>query len=379
MTADTTPTVQEGRRYYDPSEILALGATYNVIYGERGNGKTFSICRLIVDAYLDEQLPSAYIRRLDEMIKQGNLETLFDPHCEYIEQKTNGKWNYIQYRNHSFTLQKRDPETNALIERDKQPFCRTYAISTNETTKGPDRGRVKYVFFDEFITRQFYLTNEVVLFQNLLETIIRKRPGVTIFMVANTVNKFCIYFRHMGLNRIKQQKQGTIDQYLLGKAQTKIACEYCEDDDASASEVADQYYCFDNPQAEMIKNGSWEFDIYRTIPKGLDANHEPELVFYIEFDQQITRGALYIYQDSPIICFTRKTTPIKDRENAIIYSDEIADSSPLHQIELARAPTRAQQVILELMKQHKTFFATNDDGENVQNWLKYATKGGLKV
>lgn len=379
MTADTTPTVQEGRRYYDPSEILALGATYNVIYGERGNGKTFSICRLIVDAYLDEQLPSAYIRRLDEMIKQGNLETLFDPHCEYIEQKTNGKWNYIQYRNHSFTLQKRNPETNALIERDKQPFCRTYAISTNETTKGPDRGRVKYVFFDEFITRQFYLTNEVVLFQNLLETIIRKRPGVTIFMVANTVNKFCIYFRHMGLNRIKQQKQGTIDQYLLGKAQTKIACEYCKDDDASASEVADQYYCFDNPQAEMIKNGSWEFDIYRTIPKGLDANHEPELVFYIKFDQQITRGALYIYQDSPIICFTRKTTPIKDRENAIIYSDEIADSSPLHQIELARAPTRAQQVILELMKQHKTFFATNDDGENVQNWLKYATKGGLKV
>ena len=183
----------------------------------------------------------------------------------------------------------------------------------------------------------------------------------------------------MGLTRIKQQKQGTIDQYLLGKAQTKIACEYCLDDDASASEVADQYYCFDNPQAEMIKNGSWEFDIYRTIPKGLDANHDPELVFYIEFDQMITRGALYIYQDSPIICFTRKTTPIKDRENAIIYSDEIADASPLHQIELARTPTRAQQIILELMKQHKTFFATNDDGENVQNWLKYATKGGLKV
>ena len=34
---------------------------------------------------------------------------------------------------------------------------------------------------------------------------------------------------------------------------------------------------------------------------------------------------------------------------------------------------------VELMKQHKTFFATNDDGENIQNWLKYATKGALKV
>ena len=73
MIADITPTVQEGRRYYDVSEILALGATYNIIFGERGNGKTFAVCRLIVDAYLDEQLPSAYIRRLDEMIKQENL------------------------------------------------------------------------------------------------------------------------------------------------------------------------------------------------------------------------------------------------------------------------------------------------------------------
>lgn len=379
MTEATTPTIKTDRRYYDPSDILSLGATYNIVYGERGNGKTFAFCRKILEAYFDEGLPSAYIRRLDEMIKKGNLETLFNPHLEYIQERSGGKWNYVSYMDKKFTLQKRDPETNALIERDKEPFCRAYAISTNETTKGPDRGRVKYVFFDEFITRSFYLTNEVILFQNLLETIIRKRPGVIINMVANTVNKFCIYFKHMGLSRIKQQKQGTIDQYLLGKAQTKIACEYCLDDDSAASEVAEQYYCFDNPQAEMIKNGSWEFDLYRLIPKGLDSSSNPEFEFFVEFDDTITRGAVYIYQDSPVICFTPKTTPIKDRDNSIIYGQDISSPSPLHQIDLARAPTRAQEVILNLMKQHKTYFATNEDGENIQNWLKYATKGGLKV
>lgn len=380
MKGDTTETKDIKRRWYDPSDILALDATYNIIYGERGNGKTFAICHLILQAYIEEQLPSAYIRRLDEMIKQGNIETLFsDPeHLKYIEERSEGAYNYVSYRNHAFTLQLRDPESGTLLKRDKQPFCRTYAISTNETTKGADRGKIKYVFFDEFITRGFYLTNEVVLFQNLLETIIRKRPGVKIFMVANTVNKYCIYFKHMGLTHIKAQEQGTIDKYLLGAAQTLIACEYCRDDDAAASNIADQYYCFNNPQAEMIKNGSWEFELYRLIPKGF-GRRTPEFSFFIEFDDQTTRGSVYLYNGYPIICFSAKTTEIRDREHTIIYSDTIDSPSPLHQQELARTPTRAQELILSLFKQHKTYFATNDDGENVRNWLKYATGGGLTI
>lgn len=380
MDINITETLDTSRHYYDPKDILALDATYNLIYGERGNGKTFAICHLILQAYLEEGLPSAYVRRLDEMIKQGNLETLFsDPnHLKYIEEKSGGKWNFVKYQFHGFYLQKRDPKTNVLLSKDIQPFCRTYALSTSETTKGADRGKVKYVFFDEFITRQFYLTNEIVLYESTLESIIRKRPGVKIFMVANTVNKHCPYFRHMGLTNVKNQEQGTIDIYLLGKKQTKIACEYTRNNDDAASQVAEEYYCFGNPQIEMIKSGAWEFDIYRTIPVGL-GKQTPELTFFIEFDDTITAGRLYIYKDNPIICFTPKTTPIKDRENSIIYGEDIDSGSPLHQIELARTPTRAQEVILDLFKQHKTYFATNDVGENVQNWLKYATKGGLKV
>lgn len=382
---EITDKVESSRRWYSLDDILALDATYNIIYGERGNGKTFAVCHKILEAYFDEGLPSAYIRRLDEMIKQGNLETLFsDPnHIKYIEERSGGKYNSVRYFQHAFVLQKRDPDTNALLERDKQPFCRTYALSTCETIKGADRGRVKYVIFDEFITRQYYLgsgdgANEVVLFQNVLESIIRKRPGVKIFMVANTVNKHCPYFKHMGLTNIKKQKQGTIDQYLLGKAQTKIACEYCKEGDSAASEIAEQYYCFNNPQIEMIKNGSWEFDLYRTLPKGV-GSLTPELTFFIEFDEETTRGALYIYKNDPILCFFPKKGDIKDRDNTIIYGQDTASTSPLHQIELARTPTRAQEIILTLFKQHKTYFTTNDVGEHINNWLKYSTKGGLEI
>ena len=78
----------EDNNYYDISAIDALDAVYNLIYGKRSNGKTFAVCRKIIDAYLDEGLPSAYLRRRDEMIKPKNLEMLFSPHIPYIIEKT---------------------------------------------------------------------------------------------------------------------------------------------------------------------------------------------------------------------------------------------------------------------------------------------------
>ena len=66
---------------------------------------------------------------------------------------------------------------------DKNPFCRAYAISTADTTKGADPGPMKYIVFDEFITRRFYLTNEFVLYQNLLSSIIRNRDKIKIYML----------------------------------------------------------------------------------------------------------------------------------------------------------------------------------------------------
>lgn len=120
---------------------------YNFIYGERSSGKTEIMYRLIIDDYIDEDLPSAYILRHDEMIKQGNFETLFNPHISYIIEKTGGKWNFVKYQFHAFWLQKRDPNTGVLLEKDKKPFCRTYTLSTPETTKSIDLDKFKHILY----------------------------------------------------------------------------------------------------------------------------------------------------------------------------------------------------------------------------------------
>lgn len=369
---------EQGAQYYNCSKLDELDATYNLIYGKRANGKTFKICRKIIVKYLSEELPSAYVRRLDEMIKQGNLQDLFSPHNEFIRVMTGGLYNSTSYRTRCFNLcTYKDGEK---IKQDKQPFCRTYAINTVETTKGQDSGEIKYVLLDEFITRQFYLTNEFVMWQNTLSSIIRTHSNkVKIYMLANTVSKYCPYFREMGLTRIKEQQQGTIDLYTMGKTETRIAVEY--NDAAGAADKVSSYFCFDNPELDMITSGAWEISLYRHIPRGV-GDKPPELQFYIIFDGLIERGGLYIYNDAPLITFSRRYKDIKEPENAIIYSDTLddpPDPNPLHQTNLQCTITRAHELILSLIKQHKTYFDTNEDGEIISSWLKWATKGGLKV
>ena len=366
--------------YYDSSAIDALDATYNIIYGQRSNGKTYRLCRKILDAYLDpdNSLPSAYLRRLDEMIKPSNISSLFDPHIEYIKEKTNGKYNAVFYRSHAFYLCAYNEDGQKIIQ-DHRPFCRTYSINTAETTKGQDAGEIKYIVFDEFLTRSFYLQNEFILFQNVISSLIRSRSGVKLYLLANTVSKFCPYFAEMGLSRIKDQKQGTIDLYTMGKTSTKIAVEYCGT--AAATEKVQEYYCFDNPELNMITKGVWEIALYRHIPAGIGEIF-PEFEFYIVFDGQMLRGAIYIFQDAPLITISRRYKEIPDPDNTLIFSDELddpPDPNPLHRAELAYPVTTAEEIIISLIQQKKTYFATNEDGEIFVNWLKYASKGGLTV
>lgn len=368
---------RESSPYYNSDQIDELDAVYNLIYGPRSNGKTFEYCRKSIDAYLGEDLPSAYVRRLDEMIKPSNIQDLFNPHLDYIQEMTNGEYNSVVYRSRCFYLARY--EDGVKVKQDKNPFCRTYAINTAETTKGQDSGAIKYIIFDEFITRQFYLSNEFILFQNLISSLCRSRDNIKIIMIANSVSKYCPYFREMGLTRVKDQKQGTIDLYKMGKSETKIAVEYCSES-AVAAKVS-QYYCFENPELEMITSGAWEIALYRHIPKGV-GDVPPELTFYVIFDDITLRCGLYIFKDSPLITVSRRYKEIKDPENCIIYADDLddpPDPNPLHQTNLAMTPTRAHELILRLIKQHKTFFDTNEDGETFGSWLKWATKGALKV
>ena len=365
--------------YYSFTKIDKQKATYNLIIGQRSNGKTFGMCRKILQEYFATGTPSAYIRRMDEMIKMSNIQGLFDPHLEYIEEATEHKYNRVVYKMHAFYLARYDVDDKGAYKKTAQdinPFCRTFAVSTAETTKGTDPGAMAYVVFDEFITRQFYLANEFVKFQNLLSSIIRDRPNVKIYMLANTVSKHCPYFRDMGLYRIQDQEQGTIDVYTVGKTGTKIAVEYCSP--SKATQKISKYFAFDNPQLDMITKGSWEIALYRHAPDHL-SKHPIILSFFVVYDGKTVQGDIHIYNNHPIIHWHPRQKDIKDPDNTIIYSEDQSDGNPLHQMDIRVAPTKAQKLIFDLCRARKTFFSDNETGEVIASWIKFATTAAGKV
>lgn len=366
-------------KYYSIAKIDKTAATYRIIIGQRSNGKTYAVCRKIIDAYLQTGTPSAYVRRIDEMIMPTTIQTLFDPHLTYIDEATQHRYNSITYYRRAFYFCRVDMDDSGRAKKtaqDQRPFCRCYSINAAETTKGADAGPVKYVLFDEFLTRQFYLSNEFIRFQNLLSSIIRDRDGVVIYMLANTVSKHCPYFADMGLYRIRQQQQGTIDVYTMGKTGTKIAVEYCSP--TKATQKVSKYFAFDNPQLDMITKGTWEIALYRHAPEQM--SHYPiMLTFFVIFEGRTIQGDIYNYKQYPLIFWHPKTTPVKDADNTIIYQEEQEDGNPLHQIQLRAGQSKAQKMIYALIIQQKSFFADNETGEIIKDWARFAAGGKVAV
>ena len=65
------------KKFYSLKPILKRNATYNVIIGERSNGKTFACLVYALKRYFDSGQQFAYIRRWSTDVKPIRLNELF--------------------------------------------------------------------------------------------------------------------------------------------------------------------------------------------------------------------------------------------------------------------------------------------------------------
>lgn len=356
--------------YYDIRPIDNTNAVYRMIIGQRSNGKTYSVCDHIVDDYLKEGKRAAYIRRYEESITPKNLQSLFNPHLQKIWELSEHKWNAVFYRAKEFHLCYKDPEGN-IIAKDDTAFCITAAINTAEQTKGEDRGEVHLIIFDEFMTRTGYLSNEFVRFMNLLSTLIRDRETAIIYMLANSVNRYCPYFSEMGLKNIDKLPKGEIALYSYGSSSLTVAVEYC-DEVAATKQTASKYFAFDNPQLQMITSGEWEFQIYPRPPYKI-LEDDIVLKFYIQFSEQllaceIIHSSLKQYANDVFIFVHFQTKDIDIDDNTIVYVNDFS-SCRMHVRFLKDQPTEGHKLICSLIQRKAVCFANNEVGEVFRNWL----------
>ena len=190
-------------KYYDLRNILATKSDYNLIIGQRSNGKTYGVCKYFLQQYAKTKKRFCYIRRWADDIKGFRAEQLFGPLQKEIEKLFGDDFTILYYR-HKYYLVNPSGEKVDIIG-----YC--LALSEASHTKSVSYSAVKYILFDEFIQMagESTLRDEIPKFENTLSTIIRQKTDVVIFMLANTVSKFSPYFVHFGFD-INKVEQGNI-------------------------------------------------------------------------------------------------------------------------------------------------------------------------
>ena len=380
------------QKYYSLGNILKEKADYNVIYGLRSNGKTFSVKDLIlfgfhdkklgidINGYLDDGSQGAIIRRMEEDFRKGRGASMWADMVDnqikgnMIEKASNGKWNNVKFYNMQWYLTK--TENGKEVEIDDTPFCYAFALSSAEHYKSNSYPKINKTLLDEFIASVGYLINEFTLYTSILSTIIRDRDGVYNFLCGNSINKVNPYFTEMGLINCKNQKKNTIDVYRYGESDLRVAVEYTgtlqDDDKKPIKRKSDKYFAFDNPRLKMITTGDWELDIYPHLPY----KYKPKdilFTYFIEFSGELLQAEVILVNDSMFTFIHRKTTEIKDPDRDFIYSPEY-DPRPNWHRKITAPRSRIEKQIAEMYAKDKVFYADNEVGEIVRNYLVWCGK-----
>ena len=353
------------KKYYSLKKIMSENADYNIIIGERSNGKTYAVLEKILTDYVNEKKEGAYIRRWKDDILGKRGDNVFSALCENgtVKKLTNGEYETIIYTKASWHLAKYDNESKRM-KADKNAFCYAFALSDMEHDKSISFPNVYNIAFDEFLTRRYYLPDEFIIFMNVLSTIIRDRENIKIFMLGNTVNKYCPYFEELGIKNIETMQQGSIDVYTFSN-ELKIAVEYCNE--TKGTKKSNKYFAFDNPRLNMITKGKWELAVYPHLPQGYKIKPNSIIFSFVIVFQSKKIGCDVIQQNDDIFIFARpKTTDIKD--NDLVYT---LDYTPYRfcRKSFLTPIDKIDKRIKSFFGCNRVFYQSNEIGEIIHNYL----------
>ena len=169
--------------FYSLKEILEKRADINLIISGRSNGKTYSLCKYVLEQYKKHGKKFVYVRRWVDDIKIANAQKLFLPLKDEIE-KLFGEGYEVTYYQKQYFL--KDPEGN------KEIIGHVLALSESHHQKSVSYTDIGTIFFDEFIqmSGERILPDELSRYENTLSTIIRFHTDIKVFLLANTVSKF---------------------------------------------------------------------------------------------------------------------------------------------------------------------------------------------
>lgn len=300
--------------HYNLDNIKKENANFNLIYGEKSNGKSYQVKhKEAVVRYLETGKRFILLRRWKEDISNLWIEQYFSD--VDVEKLTNGKYNCITVYRKVLYLSIYDVELAKVKRFEKIGYV--MALSTEQHYSGGSFLDVDSIIFEEFMERGSYLPNECDKLMILYSTIDRKRGETKLWMVGNSISRVCPYIQAWGLEKIfRDLKQGEIKTKIIHNEvnDVKIAIEYCRASGGKTMAIGNA--------SKMVDGGSWQTYPQPKLPK---SKNEYEVKFRFGFQYKSFRflcELLYDNEEKEKCWFIYpKYTEFKDK--TIVFSDII--------------------------------------------------------
>ena len=112
------------RKFYSLKEILKKGATYNIIMGERSNGKTYAALSYAIEQYFKTGKQAVLIRRWQTDIAGHRGSQMFAAFTsDFIKKVSGGQYDAIRYYSGKFYFGNYVADMDKIIYSDKGLFC----------------------------------------------------------------------------------------------------------------------------------------------------------------------------------------------------------------------------------------------------------------
>ena len=262
------------KKYYSLDKIQFYGNLWNIILGQKSNGKTYATIREGLEQFFKTGKAFVYLRRYKEELSDFNIYKVFAPHYEILRKYTEYN-DFVYYRRRIYAVKKENGETVKKLE---TPIAFTYSLTSFQNDNGGDFGSVSQIVFDECITYDRYLNDEFIKLMTVISNIVRDRTDTKIYLLGNTVNVNCPLLREFGIIPTKLEK-GKINLVHFPNSEIVISVEWCEENNVTA-DVAKELFSFSERANALTKTGDFVTKQY----KSLDNKYMYDTLLTIKFD-----------------------------------------------------------------------------------------------
>lgn len=358
---------------YKISDILKFNADYNLILSGKSIAKTSKTLEYILrecskSGFIDQ---FAYIRRWSTDVTAALASTYFANVKKYNDLSSITGFPEISYEKGAFY--------NANVVDGKavpqgSPIGYVFTLSATEHISSTAFPNIRYIIFDEFIAVRKNLPNEFNTFMVLVSNLVRLRKDVKIFMLGNLHSRNDLYFREMGLKKIKTQKAGTIDFYTyknseLFDGELSIAVEICGE--SVAKRKSNKYFAFDSEKSSTVSSSKWTMELYPHLPRALKFKPIDVVARMIFQTHDTTYEGELVAKDGLIFVnvFPRTTEFDPTSSDYLVYAKN-PPPTIYGRTSLDDVRTRLDEAVLTAYRRGAFYFSDNETGDDVTHFIE---------